>query len=40
MLRKIYIFEGSYDTEDWINGRLEFSFAITGINNILKYNKI
>ncbi len=30
----------SWDTEDWSNGWWKFSFAITGINYILKYNKI
>ncbi len=30
-----WFLEGSCDTEDW-----KFSFAITGINNILKYIKI
>ncbi len=30
------ISEGSCDTEDWSNGCWKFSFAITGINYILK----
>ncbi len=28
------------DTEDWRNGHWKFSFAITGINYILKYTEI
>ncbi len=31
------ISEGSYDTEDWSNACWKFSFAIIGINYILKY---
>ncbi len=34
------ISEGSCDTENWSNGILKISFAITGINDILKYIKI
>ncbi len=34
------ISEGSCNTEDWRNGSWIFSFAITGINFILKYIKI
>ncbi len=30
------ISEGSWDTEDWSNGCWKFSFAITGVNYILK----
>ncbi len=33
------IFEGSCDTEYWSNNCWKFSFAITGINYILKYYK-
>ncbi len=36
----IMISEGSCDTEDWSSGCWKFSFAITGINYILKYIKI
>ncbi len=31
------ISEGSCDTEDWSNDAEKVSFAITGINYILKY---
>jgi len=31
------ICEGSCDTEDWRNEYWKFSFAITGINYVLKY---
>ncbi len=34
------ISEGSYDTKDWSNGCWKISFAITGINHILKYSQI
>ncbi len=34
------ISEGSCDTEDWSNVCWKISFAITGINYILKYIKI
>ncbi len=34
------ISEGSCDTKDWSNDCWKFSFAITGIHCILKYNKI
>ncbi len=34
------VFEGSCDTEDWSNGCWKFSFAITKINDILKYIQI
>ncbi len=34
------IHEWSCDTEDWSNGCWKFSFAITGINYILKYIQI
>ncbi len=34
------IYEGSCDTEYWSNCCWTFSFAITWINNILKYIKI
>ncbi len=34
------ISEGLCDTEDYNNGCWKFSFAITGINCILKYIKI
>jgi len=34
------IFEGSCDTEDWNNHEKKINFAITGINNILKYIKL
>ncbi len=37
---KISMSEGSCDTEDWSNGCWKFSFAITGLNYILKYIKI
>ncbi len=30
------ISDGSCDTEDWSNGCWKFSFAITGINYIIK----
>ncbi len=36
----IIISEVLCDTEDWINGCWKFSFAISGINYILKYFKI
>jgi len=31
------ILEGSCDTKDWNNGCWKFSYAIRGINYILKY---
>ncbi len=31
------ISEGSCDTEDWSNNAENYSFAITGLNYILKY---
>ncbi len=31
--------EGSRDTENWNNGRWKFSFFITGINYMWKYNR-
>ncbi len=34
------ISEGSCDTEDLSNGFWKFSFAITGVNCILKYIKL
>ncbi len=34
------ISEGSWDTEDWINGFCKFQISITGINYILKHIKI
>ncbi len=34
------ISEGSCDTEDWSNNWWIYSFAITGINYILKYIEI
>ncbi len=33
------ISEGLCDIDDWSNGCWKFSFAITGINSILKYIK-
>ncbi len=38
--QQIGILEGSCDTEDWSNGCWKISFAITGINYILKYIKM
>jgi len=37
---QISILEWSCDIEDWRNGCWKFSFAILGINYILKYVKI
>ncbi len=34
------ISEGSGDAEDWCNDAKKISFAVTGINYILKYIKI
>ncbi len=41
ILQKVRIIsEGSCDTEDWSKGCIQFGFATTGINYILKYFKI